>query len=63
MCDFEDDTCDWVQDTEDEMEFTRMSGPSEPGFRSGPSRDHTTQYLGNDNNYNILFLYSAYITL
>eukprot|EP00057_Strongylocentrotus_purpuratus_P018006 XP_011672480.1 PREDICTED: MAM and LDL-receptor class A domain-containing protein 2 [Strongylocentrotus purpuratus] len=46
MCDFEDDTCDWVQDTEDEMEFTRMSGPSEPGFRSGPSRDHTTQYLG-----------------
>ncbi|XP_041460944.1 MAM and LDL-receptor class A domain-containing protein 2-like [Lytechinus variegatus] len=46
MCDFEDGTCDWVQDTEDEMEFSRISGPSEPDLRSGPVRDHTTQYLG-----------------
>ncbi|XP_041467549.1 MAM and LDL-receptor class A domain-containing protein 1-like [Lytechinus variegatus] len=46
MCDFEDGTCDWVQDASDEMEFSRLSGQSEPGVRSGPIRDHTTQYLG-----------------
>ena len=44
--DFEDDTCDWSQDTNDQAQFLRMIGPSDDNYMTGPYRDHTTQYMG-----------------
>eukprot|EP00057_Strongylocentrotus_purpuratus_P018000 XP_011672474.1 PREDICTED: MAM and LDL-receptor class A domain-containing protein 1 [Strongylocentrotus purpuratus] len=45
-CDFEDDTCDWSEDSLDDIDFQRMNGPSDKNSRTGPYRDHTTQYTG-----------------
>ncbi|XP_072014801.1 MAM and LDL-receptor class A domain-containing protein 1-like [Amphiura filiformis] len=40
-CDFEDDTCTWLQSEDDDFDWTRFTG-STPSLYTGPSRDHTT---------------------
>ncbi|XP_069102235.1 MAM domain-containing protein 2-like [Argopecten irradians] len=40
-CDFEKDTCSWVQDTTDNFDWTLNSG-STPSLDTGPNGDHTT---------------------
>ena len=40
-CDFENDLCNWRQSSEDEMDWTLMSG-STPSAETGPTGDHTS---------------------
>ncbi|XP_072163102.1 MAM and LDL-receptor class A domain-containing protein 1-like [Diadema setosum] len=46
MCDFETDACSWAEDSADDINFRRLQGPSDDNYRTGPYRDHTTQYIG-----------------
>ncbi|XP_072269512.1 MAM and LDL-receptor class A domain-containing protein 1 [Pyxicephalus adspersus] len=40
QCDFEDGLCNWVQDTEDDFDWTRNQGQT-PTLDTGPMKDHT----------------------
>ncbi|XP_071486324.1 MAM and LDL-receptor class A domain-containing protein 1-like [Diadema antillarum] len=47
MCSFEVDFCGWTQESTDETNFIRRTGPSDTeNYATGPYRDHTTQYTG-----------------
>ncbi|XP_005091598.2 MAM and LDL-receptor class A domain-containing protein 1 [Aplysia californica] len=39
-CNFEVDLCGWTQNTDDDYDWRRNSGPT-PSFSTGPSGDHT----------------------
>lgn len=39
-CNFENDLCQWQQQTDDEFNWTRRKGQT-PSIYTGPSRDHT----------------------
>ena len=39
-CDFETDTCGWIQRRDDVFDWTRRRGPT-PSVSTGPSVDHT----------------------
>ena len=39
-CDFETDTCGWIQRRDDVFDWTRRSGPT-PSSSTGPTVDHT----------------------
>ena len=39
-CDFETDTCGWIQRRDDDFDWTRRRGPT-PSVSTGPSVDHT----------------------
>lgn len=41
MCDFEDGSCNWQQQTDDDLDWVRQSGPS-LAPNTGPDSDHTT---------------------
>lgn len=39
-CNFEQDLCDWYQDTDDNFDWTRAQGPTS-SYSTGPGIDHT----------------------
>lgn len=41
LCDFEDGSCNWQQDTTDDFDWVRQSGHT-PNPNTGPESDHTT---------------------
>lgn len=41
LCDFEEDSCGWQQQTDDDFDWVRQSGPSH-NPNTGPDSDHTT---------------------
>ncbi|TWW73586.1 LDL-receptor class A domain-containing protein 2 Skeletal organic matrix MAM and [Takifugu flavidus] len=41
LCDFEEDSCGWQQQTDDDFDWVRQSGPSH-NPNTGPNSDHTT---------------------
>lgn len=40
-CHFDFNTCGWLQNTNDDFDWTRIRGPT-PSFDTGPLADHTT---------------------
>lgn len=44
LCDFEEDSCGWQQQTDDDFDWVRQSGPSH-NPNTGPDSDHTTNTL------------------
>lgn len=41
ICDFEEGSCNWQQQTNDDFDWVRHSGPT-PNPNTGPESDHTT---------------------
>ncbi len=43
MCDFQSaGICGWTQEDKDDFDWSRINGPSDENFLTGPLRDHTT---------------------
>lgn len=44
LCDFEEGSCGWQQQTDDDYDWARQSGPTN-NPNTGPDSDHTTNSL------------------
>lgn len=56
-CDFENGLCEWSQGTNDDFDWTRLSGATAT-IESGPSRDHS-KGTGSGNKNTMLIDFSA----